>query len=204
MLNGDRSLASRDPDERRRRRPWPYLLGLGLAFAVIVAAWVTRGLRQPVGPGSAAPDFSAETLHGDSVGLEEFPGSVVLLNIWATWCPPCREEMPSMERLYRHFKERGAPFEILAVSIDADEGEKDPFGNEGGSLSAFASEHDLTFTILHDPTGRIQRTYQTTGVPESFLIGMDGVIYRRIAGSTNWDAEGYRDLVHRLLDQGGL
>ena len=70
--------------------------------------------------------------------------------------------------------------------------------------AAFAREHDLTFTILHDPTGRIQRTYQTTGVPESFLIGMDGVIYRRNAGSTNWDAEGYRDLVHRLLDQGGL
>lgn len=104
-----------------------------------------------------------------------------------------------MERLFRHFKAQNAPFEILAVSIDAKKGERDAFGNQGGDLAAFAEEYGLTFTILHDPSGRIQQKYQTTGVPESFLIGRDGIIYRRVAGAANWDAEGYREVIERLL-----
>ena len=177
----------------------PYFLALAGAGLVVVAAWSTRGLRHPAVPGSLAPSFTAVAMNGDSVGLQDYAGNVILLNIWATWCPPCREEMPSMERLFRHFKEEGASFEILAVSIDADQGEKDALGNEGGDLAAFGREFGLTFTILHNPSGDIQRKYQTTGVPESFLIGRDGMIYRRVAGAADWDAEGYRDLIARLL-----
>jgi hypothetical protein len=104
-----------------------------------------------------------------------------------------------MERLFRHFQDEGAPFEILAVTIDAKEGEKDSLRNPGGDLAGFARTHDLTVTILPDPSGKIQPTYQTTGVPESFLIGKDGIIYRRVAGAADWDAEGYRELIERLL-----
>lgn len=174
-------------------------LALAGVSLVVAAAWATRGLRRPVVPGSLAPSFTAFTLNGDTVGLEDYSGNVILLNIWATWCPPCQEEMPSMERLYRYFKVKDSPFVVLAVSIDAERGEKDVRGNEGGNLAAFAQEHDLTFTILHDPSGGIQRIYQTTGVPESFLIGRDGIIYRRVAGATDWDDGGYRELVDRLL-----
>ena len=180
----------------------PYMLALLGAGLIVAVAWATQGQRHPVVPGSVAPDYSALTLAGDTVHIEDHSGEVVLLNIWATWCPPCREEMPSMERLFQHFQQKGAAFEILAVSIDAQKGESDALGNEGGDLAAFAQAHNLTFTILHDPSGRIQQTYQTTGVPESFLIGRDGVIYRRLAGAATWDSEGYRELIERLLASG--
>ena len=177
----------------------PYLFAVLGVCLVVALAWTTRTLRQPVGPGSAAPSFAALTLTGDTVRLEDYAGNVILLNIWATWCPPCREEMPSMERLYRHFKEQQASFEILAVSIDALEGQADVQGKMGGDLAAFAEEYRLTFVILHDPSGKIQETYQTTGIPESFLIGKDGIIGRRVAGPADWDSPGYREFINRLL-----
>lgn len=103
-----------------------------------------------------------------------------------------------MERLYRELQGRG--FEILAVSVD----DRLSGGVPEDALRAFAQEFDLTFPILHsapdDPKG-IQRIYQTTGVPESFLIGADGVIYRRISGATTWDSSQYRDQIIRLLEE---
>jgi peroxiredoxin len=170
---------------------------------VVVAAWVGRGSFRPVMAGERAPGFEVADLQGEPVALEDYRGRVVLVNIWATWCAPCREEMPSMERLYRGLDH--GDFEILAVSVDAAPGERDPRGNPGASkqkLADFASEHDLTFPILHDPSGEIQRLYQTTGVPESFLIDREGVIVKRIAGATIWDHENYRELVSRLLSDG--
>jgi peroxiredoxin len=103
-----------------------------------------------------------------------------------------------MERLKALVDDEG--FEIVAVSVDARIGERDTSGNPGGDLAAFMEEYGLTFTILHDPSGDIQRLYQTTGVPESFLIGRDRVIYRRMAGPTEWDARPYVEAVGRLLD----
>ena len=134
------------------------------------------------------------------MSLEDFDGKVILLNIWATWCEPCLEEMPSMQRLYDELDDDD--FEILAVSIDAPLGQSDDFGRAGGDLDVFAKELGLTFRILHDPSGEIQRTYQTTGVPETFLIGKDGVIYKKVAGGTRWDAPVNQDLVRRLLASG--
>jgi len=180
----------------------PYATAIILAGAVVVAAWVNQGNYQPVGPGTAAPPFQASTLGGELASLDDYAGRVVLLNIWATWCPPCREEMPSMEGLYRYFEDRGEDFEILAVSVDRGVGQADEVGNEGGDLVAFVEEFGLTFTILHDPAGDIQRIYQTTGVPESFIISRDGTIIRRLAGGTNWDTPDYRALFQRLLDEG--
>lgn len=104
-----------------------------------------------------------------------------------------------MQRLFGALE--GTDFVILAVSIDARKGEKDPFGRDGGDLEAFAKEMDLTFTILHDPEGRIQTTYQTTGVPETFLVGRDGLIYKKVAGGTAWDAPVNQELVRRLLGE---
>lgn len=104
-----------------------------------------------------------------------------------------------MERLYRTFKDRGASFEIVAVSIDAAPGAKDTAGNVGGDLRAFVEEFGLTFTILHDPSGRIQRTYRTTGVPESFIITADGTIFRRLVGAVEWDAPEWEATIQRLL-----
>ncbi|NIP58297.1 MAG: redoxin domain-containing protein [Gemmatimonadetes bacterium] len=177
----------------------PYLLATAALAVVLTLAWVNRARFAPVVPGSEAPTFEVQDLRGEPVTLEDFEGEVVLLNIWATWCLPCRTEMPSMQRLYREFE--GRPFEVVAVSVDARRGGTDAAGRPGGDVAEFAESMDLTFTILHDPSGRIQQTYGTTGVPESFLIGSDGVIYKRVTGATEWDAPEHRQLVERLLEE---
>ena len=147
--------------------------------------------------GYVAPDFAVTTMDGSIKTVELYRGKVVLLNVWATWCGPCLQEMPAMQRLYEALE--GTDFEILAVSIDARLGETDVAGRAGGNLRAFAEELGLTFPILHNPAGDIQRVYQTTGVPESFVIDRQGVIVKKIAGPTEWDASVNEELIRRLL-----
>jgi peroxiredoxin len=172
---------------------------VALLLVLIGAGWMVRDRFLPVEVGSSAPDFAAQTLQGTPVSLSDLRGQVVLLNIWATWCPPCREEMPSMERLYRAVGPEG--LRIVAVSIDAGEGKIDAGGHPGGNIAEFASERGLTFDIWHDPEGRIQSTYRTTGVPESFLIDRDGTIIKKQIGGTEWDSPEMIDLVRRQLQE---
>ncbi len=184
-----------------KRKPWqsPYFWALMVVVVVVAVAWVGRERYRPVITGAVAPEFVAVDLSGVERRLSEYRGKVVLVNIWATWCAPCKEEMPSMQRLYETME--GTDFEILAVSVDARQGETDAGGRPGGDLRAFAEELGLTFQILHDPEGGIQRVYQTTGVPESFVVGRDGVIYKKVAGPTPWDATANQELVRRLLGE---
>ena len=169
---------------------------LGVA-TVVAVAWIGRESYRPVITGSAAPDFRFATLDGGELALSDFDDRVVLVNVWATWCGPCLQEMPSMQRLYDELADEG--LEILAVSVDAPLGEEDVFGRSGGDLQAFSDRFGLTFPILRNPSGDIQRLYQTTGVPESFVIGRDGVIVKKVAGPTEWDAPQNRELIRRLL-----
>jgi len=175
----------------------PYLLAAVALVAVVILAWVNRAHYASVTPGTEAPAFEARDLEGNPVGLDAFEGQVVLLNIWATWCLPCRTELPSMQRLHEAFQ--GSPFSVVAVSVDARNGSTDPYGRPGGDVAAFADSLGLDFTVLHDPSGRIQEVYGTTGVPESFLIGADGIVYKRVTGATEWDALQHRELVERLV-----
>jgi cytochrome c biogenesis protein CcmG/thiol:disulfide interchange protein DsbE len=153
----------------------------------------------PLRIGSEAPDFAAVTLpaaigahEGPAAvqkGIDDYEGEVVLLNIWATWCAPCRVEMPSMQRLEQQLGPKG--LRIVAVSID------DP-GMER-RVTDFARELGLSFEILHDAPGRIQRQYQTTGVPETFIIGRDGRIRRRHIGAEDWSRPDMIAYLERLL-----
>jgi len=128
-----------------------------------------------VKPGLPAPNFTFPGLDGKKVSLTDFKGKAVFLNIWATWCPPCREEMPSMEKLYQELK--GEDFEILAVSIDA----------LGAKVVApFMKEYKLSFPALLDPEGTIQNLYGTTGVPECFIINKEGIIEKIVIGPMDW------------------
>ena len=102
-----------------------------------------------------------------------------------------------MQRLYDALGDED--FEILAVSVDAPKGQTDDSGYEGGDLAAFARQYGLTFTILHDESGEIRQTYQTTGVPESFVIAKGGVIYKKWTGPTEWDLPVNQELIRRLL-----
>lgn len=170
---------------------------VGLVVVGMVTGAVALVKNSPdtygVAVGKKAPDFRVVDLAtGDSISLREhYAGQVTLVNIWATWCAPCRQEMPDMEAAYQALAPRG--FKVAAVSIDED-------GPEG--VKAFAAELGLTFDILQDRSGLIQRDYQTTGVPESFLLDRDGVIVKRIIGAHDWSAQINRDLIERLLDQG--
>jgi peroxiredoxin len=182
--------------ESKLRRS-PYFWAALAALTVVFGAWLGRESYQPVTTGSVAPDFAATTMAGEPVTLADYRGKVLLLNVWATWCAPCEREMPSMQRLYEALE--GSDFEILAVSIDARLGESDVAGRPGGDLGAFADRYGLTFPILHDPTGGIQAIYQTTGVPESFVVDRNGTIIKKVAGPTEWDAPVNRELLRRLL-----
>jgi peroxiredoxin len=175
----------------------PYVITAVALVLVVVLAWVNRDRLNPVVPGTTAPGFQVTDLAGNPVSFDDYRGKVVLVNIWATNCPPCRQEMPSMQRLYDAVG--NDDFEILAISVDGELGQSGPGGFLGGDVQAFVEELALTFPILRDPSGRIQRTFQTTGLPESFLIGRDGVIYKKVAGATEWDAEEHLEQIDRLL-----
>lgn len=166
------------------------------AIVVVLAAALTLGIKLspeifPVEVGSKAPDFRATTLaDGKEKTLADYKGQVVLLNIWATWCQPCRIEMPSIEHLYQELGPEG--LKVVAVSID-----------EAGPevVREFVRERGLSFEILLNPSRTIERIYQTTGVPESFVLNRDGRIVKKVIGATEWDAAVNRDLIRRLLVQ---
>ena len=183
------------PSTRYSNRPYAYAL-VGVVV-LIIFAWVNPNRIQPVTVGTVAPEFEVNDLDGGIARLSDHKGEVVLVNIWATWCLPCRIEMPSMERLYQEIGEDG--FEIMAVSIDAELGSFDLAGRPGGDIQVFADSLGLTFPMLHDPSGGIERLFRTTGVPETFLIGRDGIIYKKVAGGTEWDAPQHKELIQRLL-----
>ncbi len=127
--------------------------------------------------GKPAPSFALPGLDGKIVHLSDHRGKVVLVNIWATWCRPCVDEMPSMEKLYQEFKDRD--FEILAVSIDAD---------GTGAVVPFMLKYKLTFPALIDSEGSIRESYRVTGVPESFIIDQQGILVKKIIGAADWSA----------------
>lgn len=182
-----------------QRQQWT--LVAGILMTVIFGTALAVKLRPQLDlleVGDAAPSFHGTDLRtGRPATLADYRGKVVLLNIWATWCPPCRVEMPSMQRL--HQKLAGTDFRIVAVSVDGDafhaEDSQDPAG-----ILAFATGMGLTFDILHDPSGAIRKSYQTTGVPESFVIDRDGVIVKKVIGAAEWDGPVNETILRRLLD----
>jgi peroxiredoxin len=175
------------------KQQWGIVLGVVLLLGGGLLA-ATRYLGDeifPVSVGSGAPAFTARTLDAPArtKTLADYEGQVVLLNVWATWCAPCRVEMPSMQALHEAYGPKG--LKIVAVSID------DPGAEQ--TIRAFAREYGLTFEILHDPSGAIQKSYQTTGVPETFVLGRDGVIRKKVIGAADWDSAPNRALVAQLL-----
>jgi thiol-disulfide isomerase/thioredoxin len=202
MIGDERATRTKGQSRARRsvRRQWWVVGGvLALLAGLVIAGWTVRDRFLPVEVGTAAPDLVAADLDGRPVSLAELRGEVVLLNVWATWCPPCREEMPSMQRLAEQLGPEG--LRIVAVSIDAASGKRDAGGREGGDVRAFADEYGLTFDIWRDPEGRVQQIYRTTGVPESFVIDRRGMIVKKVIGATEWDSPANVELIRRLLGE---
>jgi cytochrome c biogenesis protein CcmG, thiol:disulfide interchange protein DsbE len=168
----------------------------GVLFALI---WANRGRFTPLDVGSRAPEYAAMTLDGDSVPLSSFRGDVVLLNIWATWCPPCVKEMPALQRLHEQLGDQGLA--IVAVSVDAPPSPSNVMGAFAGDVRAFADRFGLTFTVLHDPSGRIQSRYQVNGLPTTFLIDRDGLVRRKVMGAAEWDESRFADQIRAMLEE---
>jgi peroxiredoxin len=140
-----------------------------------------------VTPPIPAADFTVRGLTGQSLRLAGSRGSAVLLNFWATWCPPCREEMPSMERLYQRHKGRG--FTVLALSID----------RNVGAIAPFVKELQLTFPIGLDPEGAVAKLYRVRALPTTVLIDRFGQVVAGAAGARAWDSPAAAAVIDVLL-----
>ena len=170
----------------KQSKQWMWVGVIVLGLALGAGALVAFGPKiEGIEVGRRAPDYTAVRLGTqDSVSLHQASeGKVTLVNIWATWCIPCRAEMPAMEQLYKELGPKG--LRIIAVSIDD--------GNPQ-DVASFVKELGLTFDILHDQSGDIQRVYQTTGVPESLLLDKDGVIVKKVIGEHPWSSTSIRSL----------
>ncbi len=173
---------------------------LGVCLTLVGILFILLGCEQtqskkdaqrsiPEGPrvGFRAPGFSGPTLQGQSLSLADYRGKVVMINFWATWCIPCRVEMPSMENL--HEKYRGKNFEILAIS-----------GGEGKSMvQPFIENLNLSFPVLLDEQFEVHSKYQVSAIPSTFLVDKSGVITHRFFGALDWNSDQSRELIGKLI-----
>lgn len=143
-----------------------------------------------VAAGSLAADFKLQDLSGNTVSLSSMRGKVIFLNIWATWCGPCREEMPSMETLFQDLK-HNRDFVVLAVSVD----------RKGKAVVApYVEKNGFHFTVLLDPDNQISESYNVSGVPESFIIDRKGRIVAHHMGAFDWSRSDVKDALIALID----
>jgi len=177
-----------------RRALWWTSLGL-LAGMLVSRAWAdgedpfrTLGLIRPSRP-TVAADFTAAGLSTPSVRLSDFRGKVVFVNFWATWCAPCKEEMPSMERLYRRYKGQG--FRIVGVSVDT---------TDAAGVAAFVKALGLTFPIALDPRMEVAERYKVRALPSSFLIDRAGNLAGIALGPRDWDSRVAHAVIARFLE----
>ena len=165
------------------------LLILGLVFGIV---WLQSAKYELLTVGKVAPDFELPSLKDTTVRLSDFRGKVVFVNFWATWCKPCREEMPSMEVLYKRFKDEGLV--VLAVSIDRVTTKKD--------IPPFVKKLSLTFPVLVDSWGQTDKRYKLLGVPETYIIDQSGILQEKIIGPRDWTRLDNLQVVRGLLKGG--
>jgi len=155
---------------------------------ITIAKWIVVGLaglgivwlllhphsRRPVALGDRAPGFSLPSLASGNLSLADFRGKVVVLNFWATWCPPCIAETPSLETFASKMKDRGVV--VLGVSVD-----QDP-----AALQEFVKQYHLTYAVARDSSRNVPTRYGTYKFPETYIIDRSGYVAEKIIGATNW------------------
>lgn len=139
--------------------------------------------------GTLIPNFTLPSLDGKSYTLGDLKGKVVFINFWATWCPSCREEMPSMERLYRKFKDKA--FTILAVDIM----------ERPETVERFVRKYKISFPILLDASGEISRQYRAISIPVTYIVDKRGKAVGKILGPRKWDDEHAQAFLRKLLEK---
>ena len=157
---------------------------IAAAAALTVSAGCYNGTRPPH-VGSAAKEFSVQD-SDRKLSLDQFRGQVVVLNFWATWCPPCVEELPSLMNLQERMRERGVT--VLGVSIDVD----------GDAYHRFLKLHNINFLTVRDPEQKVAGMYGTTGWPETYIIDRQGVLRRKFVGPVDWNSPEVIGFLNRL------
>jgi peroxiredoxin len=157
---------------------------IAAVVAITVSAGCYNGTRPPH-VGSAAKEFSVQD-SDRKVSLNQFRGQVVVLNFWATWCPPCVEELPSLMNLQDRLQERGVT--VLGVSIDVD----------GDAYHRFLKLHNINFLTVRDPEQKVAGMYGTTGWPETYIIDRQGVLRRKFVGPVDWNSPEVIGFLNRL------
>jgi peroxiredoxin len=161
------------------------------ACGVAACGGPERAPRSVVAVGEDAPSYAAHTMDGTPVALADHRGDVVLLNIWATWCKPCRQEIPALEMLHRTYGERG--LRVTGVSIDAH--------NDTVAIAGFARELGASYALWKDPDDRVSTTFLAVGVPATYLIDRDGVLRWRHMGPVKADDPALRAALDSALSR---
>lgn len=149
-----------------------FVAGMWIGLTASSASQTTSGVVPSPREGFSAPDFTLETLEGETITLSDLRGQVVIVNLWASWCPPCRAEMPAIEQIYQSYKAQG--LEVLAVNTTYQDSEK--------AAAQFAQDFGLTFPILLDRDGAVSRSYQLQVLPTTYFIDRQGIIRAVIPG----------------------
>jgi len=149
-----------------------------------------QNIKESPEEGFTAPGFTLQNLNGSPVNLGDFRGKVVLLNFWASWCGPCKKEIPALKRLYQVRK--GPDFEILAVSLDRTAGDK---------VASFVNANQMEFPILLNPDGDIGGRYWVRGIPTSFLLDKKGIVKWKVVGGREWDGTEVLNRIDQLLSE---
>lgn len=174
------------------RQQWT-VVGVIVAVLATVMTLAARSMKDdlfPVQAGSQAPEFKARVLGSQATKtMADYKGHVVLLNVWATYCEPCKVEMPSLAKLQQTYGDSG--LKIVAVEIDN--------AVSDDSVKKFMKAYGINFEVLRETSGAIEKTYQTTGIPETFIIGKEGTIRRKWVGADDWSSQGNRALIAQLL-----
>ena len=142
---------------------------------IVLSANTTNGAMDKISApqaGFAAPDFTLKTPEGEKYTLSELKGNAVLVNLWATWCPPCRAEMPAIEKMYQEYKDQG--FVVLAIDMT--------YQDDPANVVPFIQKYGLTFPVLLEETGDVAAMYQLRSLPSSYFINRAGIIQEVVIG----------------------
>lgn len=184
------------PGTATNSRPWGvallWLLPVIVVVLILTYGALTRMSDEKAGNlpqvGQPLADFALTDLQGKTVQLSALRGNVVFINVWATWCQPCIDEMPTIERLYNQMQARG--LEVVTVSLD-------PLGAQ--VIEPFMRRYRLTFPVLLDVKSEVERLYGTTGVPESFIVDKQGRLVEKVVGPRDWSSPQMLALFERLM-----
>ena len=185
-------------EQTLQRKPVHIFIPYAILFTVLFAAFIASVNKVELKPYETeypqesfiAPGFELPSLAGGKINLKDYRGKVVFINFWATWCATCKVEMPSMQKMYDQFKDKG--LEMLTISIDKDQ----------SLIQPFMEEYKLTFPVLLDPESSVaKQNYKTTGVPETFIVNKHGIIVHKAIGPKDWATDDAMAAFAQLVEQ---